>query len=168
MSLNFGTLLHSRWNMAAAYTVIVYKKKKSEKCLLEIVAFICKISIQWEKLVILFFLNWNSLGFSVPPNHCGFLLLPHPSGHTRLIKEYFLFNGEESQPIPQLFCPSWVLYGRSYQYRPPRAGGPTTTRSKAVATYWPPVVGLYFLWWNDVPFLAQIPSWCVSTLLTVF
>lgn len=32
-------------------------------------------------------------------------LLP-PSGHTRLIKEYFLFNREESQPIPQLFCPS--------------------------------------------------------------
>lgn len=36
--------------------------------------------------------------FAAPP-------LP-PSGHTRLIKEYFLFNGEESQPIPQLFCPS--------------------------------------------------------------
>lgn len=79
------------------------RKKKSEKwCLLEIVLL---ISLQWGKLtncttlyLFVFFLNWNSSGFSVPPNHCGFLLLPSPLPPTPgLLKStFFLTEWEKS------------------------------------------------------------------------
>lgn len=145
--------------MAAVYTVIVYKKKKSEKwCLLEIVAFNCKISMKWKKLINLttlyyffffFFKNWNSWGFSLSPKHCEFLLLPlHTPG---LLREHFLLNraSEESQSIPQLLFSSQVLYGRSYQEWPSEPGVPPPQDLKL----WLPT---HFQLWS----LFLVVKWC--------
>lgn len=100
-------------------------RKKSEKCLLEIVAFNCKISIQWEKLVILFFfLNWNSLGFSVPPNHCGFLLLPSsPRLDTPgLLKSTFFLTEKNHSQFPNCFVPAEYYMGGPINIDPPELG----------------------------------------------
>lgn len=100
------------------------QEKKSEKCLLEIAKFQFNEKSWLILLHYTFFLNWNSLGFSVPPNHCGFLLLPHPSAHTRLIKEYFfLMECEKNHSqFPNCFVPTEYYMGGPTNIDPPELG----------------------------------------------
>lgn len=146
--------------MAAVYTVIVYKKNKSEKwCLLEIVAFNCKISMKWKKLISLttlyyfFFKTETHEDFHCHQNivtkTCEFLLLSlHTPG---LLREHFLLNRafEESQSIPQLLFSSQVLYGRSYQEWPSEPGVPPPQDLKL----WLPT---HFQLWS----LFLVVKWC--------
>lgn len=128
VSLNFGTLLLLRWNMAAVYTVIVYKKKKVKKCLLDIVLLTAKFQFNEKSWLIV--LHYTFSIFKLKPirifsitKPLWIFAAPPPLTHTRAREESQPVPREESQPVPRLLCSSWVLDGRSYQYRPPRTGG---------------------------------------------
>lgn len=128
--------------MAAVYTVIVYKKKKSEKCLLEIVLLTAKFQFNEKSSLIVLHYTFPIFKlkliriFSVTKPLWIFAACP-PLTHTRAEKSH--------SQVPSCFALAEYQMDGPTNIEP-QGWGTTTTRPKAVAICEPPFEGLYFLW----------------------